>query len=266
MSYDFELDILKSRETCKKADLLSKYPTVVPVKVTGKMVFSQKDVPEGYSYFGCCDHRSEDNDTHCLCRLYSTIKGIMFDARESMIDKSLKQHLKAPAFLSVGTSTKTLDVCVATFNVHNHQYMELRVIHSVPLEAYSIDHDVYVSGDNLRSCFEVRDAYNKDASFLSDIEREMSETLVERQAVDAISLLARFALGIDSKDMDTSVITEFASSLRSIAKTLENTARSMDDCICDECPDEEEEDDSCDDSEDSLYEDTEASDGCEMIG
>lgn len=265
MSYDFEWDILKSRETCQKVDLFAKYPTVVPVKVTGKMIFSQKDVPEGYSYFGCCDHRSEKNDMHSLCRLYSTIKGVLFDVRESMIDKALKQHLQAPAFLSVGSSTNTLDVCVATFNIQNHHSMELRVIHSVPVEAYSIDRDVYVSGDNLRSCLEVRDAYNRDASFLSDIEREMSETLVECQAVEAISLLARFALGMDGKDMDTGVITEFASSLRSIAKTLENTARRMDDCLCEEYP-EDDEDDYCDDSEDYFYEDEEASDGCEMIG
>lgn len=266
MSYAFERDILKSRENCHKVNLLAKYPTVVPVKVTGKTIFSHKDVPEGYSYLGCCDHRSENNDMHCPCSLYSTIEGMMFDVRESMVDKSLKRHLQAPAFLSVGSSTNTLDVCVATFNIQNHHSMELRVIHSVPVDAYSTNRDVYVSGDNLRSCLEVRDAYNRDASFLSDIEREMSEALVGSQAVEAISLLARFALGMDDKDTDTSVLTEFASSLRSIAKTLENTARRIDDCLCDECSEDDDEDDYCDDSEDYFYVDEEASDGCEMIG
>lgn len=248
MSYAFERGILKSRENCHKVNLLAKYPTVVPVKVTGNRIFSHKDVPEGYSYLGCCDHRSENNDMHYPCSLYSTIEGMMFDVRESMVDKSLKRHLQAPAFLSVGSSTNTLDVCVATFNIQNHHSMEIRVIHSVPVEAYSTNRDVYVSGDNLRSCLEVRDAYNRDASFLSDIEREMSEALVGSQAVEAISLLARFALGMDGKDMDTDVITEFASSLRSIAETLENTARRIDDCLCEEYPDEEEEDDYCDDT------------------
>ena len=123
------------------------------------------------------------------------------------------------------------------------------VVDSVPVDAYSTNRDVYVSGDNLRSCLEVRDAYNRDASFLSDIEREMSEALIESQAVEAISLLARFALGMDDKDTDTDVITEFASSLRSIAETLENTTRLMDDCLCDESPEDEDEDDYCDDSE-----------------
>ena len=266
MSYAFERDILKSRENCHKVNLLAKYPTVVPVKVTGNRIFSHKDVPEGYSYLGCCDHRSENNDRHCPCSLYSTIEGMMFDVRESMVDKSLKRHLQAPAFLSVGSSTNTLDVCVATFNIQNHHSMEIRVIHSVPVDAYSTNRDVYVSGDNLRSCLEVRDAYNRDASFLSDIEREMSEALVGSQAVEAISLLARFALGMDDKDTDTSVLTEFASSLRSIAETLENTARRIDDCLCDECSEDDEEEDYCDDSEDYFYEDEEASDGCEMIG
>lgn len=248
MSYAFERGILKSRENCHKVNLLEKYPTVVPVKVTGNRIFSHKDVPEGYSYLGCCDHRSENNDRHCPCRLYSTIEGMMFDVRESMIDKSLKRHLQAPAFLSVGSSTNTLDVCVATFNIQNHHSMELRVIHSVPVDAYSTDRDVYVSGDSLRSCLEVRNAYNRDASFLSDIGREMSEALVESQAVEAISLLARFALGMDDKDTDTDVITEFASSLRSIAETLENTARRIDDCLCDECSEDDEEEDYCDDT------------------
>ena len=266
MSYDFERGILKSRENCHKVNLLAKYPTVVPVKVEGNTIFSHKDVPEGYSYLGCCDHRSENNDMHCPCSLYSTIEGMMFDVRESMVDKSLKRHLQAPAFLSVGSSTHTLDVCVATFNIQNHHSMELRVIHSVPVDAYSTDRNVYVSGDNLRSCLEVRDAYNRDASFLSDIEREMSEALVESQAVEAISLLARFALGMDGKDMDTDVIKEFASSLRSVAKTLENTARRIDDCLCEEYPEEDDEGDYCDDSEEYFYEDDEASDGCEMIG
>lgn len=260
MSYAFERGILKSRENCHKVNLLAKYPTVVPVKVTGNRIFSHKDVPEGYSYLGCCDHRSENNDRHCPCSLYSTIEGMMFDVRESMVDKSLKRHLQAPAFLSVGSSTNTLDVCVATFNIQNHHSMELRVIHSVPVDAYSTDRNVYVSGDNLRSCLEVRDAYNRDASFLSDIGREMSEALVESQAVEAISLLSRFALGMDDKDMDTDVITEFASSLRSIAETLENTARLIDDYCDGYC------DDYCDDSEEYFYEDDEASDGCEMIG
>lgn len=249
MSYDFERGILKSRETCKKADLLAKYPTVVPVKVAGNMIFSHKDVPEGYYYLGSCDYRTENNEIHCPCSLYSTIGGMLFDVRESMIDKSLKRHLKAPAFLSVGSSTNTLDVCVATFNIQNHHSMELRVIHSVPVDAYSTDRDVYVSGDSLRSCLEVRDAYNRDASFLSDIGREMSEALVGSQAVEAISLLTRFALGMDDKDTDTSVLTEFASSLRSIAETLENTSRRIDDCLCDESPEDEDEDDYCDDSE-----------------
>ena len=248
MSYAFERDILKSRENCHKVNLLEKYPTVVPVKVTGNRIFSHKDVPEGYSYLGCCDHRSENNDMHYPCSLYSTIEGMMFDVRESVVDKSLKRHLQAPAFLSVGSSTNTLDVCVATFNIQNHHSMELRVIHSVPVDAYSTDRAVYVSGDNLRSCLEVRDAYNRDASFLSDIGREMSEALVESQAVEAISLLARFALGMDGKDMDTDVIAEFASSLRSIAETLENTARRIDDCLCDEYPEEDDEDDYCDDT------------------
>lgn len=266
MSYAFERGILKSRENCHKVNLLAKYPTVVPVKVTGNRIFSHKDVPEGYSYLGCCDHRSENNDMHCPCSLYSTIKGMMFDVRESMVDKSLKRHLQSPAFLSVSSSTNTLDVCVATFNIQNHHSMELRVIHSVPVDAYSTDRAVYVSGDNLRSCLEVRDAYNRDASFLSDIGREMSEALVESQAVEAISLLARFALGMDGKDMDTDVIKEFASSLRSIAETLEDTARRMDDCLCDECSEDDEEEDYCDDSEDYFYVDEEASDGCEMIG
>ena len=266
MSYAFERDILKSRENCHKVNLLAKYPTVVPVKVAGNRIFSHKDVPEGYSYLGCCDHRSENNDMHCPCSLYSTIEGMMFDVRESMVDKSLKRHLQAPAFLSVGSSTNTLDVCVATFNIQNHHSMEIRVIHSVPVDAYSTNRDVYVSGDNLRSCLEVRDAYNRDASFLSDIEREMSEALVGSQAVEAISLLARFALGMDDKDTDTDVLTEFASSLRSIAETLENTARRIDDCLCDECSEEDDEDDYCDDSEEYFYEDDEASDGCEMIG
>ena len=266
MSYAFERDILKSRENCHKVNLLAKYPTVVPVKVEGKTIFSHKDVPEGYSYLGCCDHRSENNDMHCPCSLYSTIEGMMFDVRESMVDKSLKRHLQAPAFLSVGSSTHTLDVCVATFNIQNHHSMELRVIHSVPVDAYSTDRNVYVSGDNLRSCLEVRDAYNRDASFLSDIEREMSEALVGSQAVEAISLLARFALGMDGKDMDTDVIKEFASSLRSVAKTLENTARRIDDCLCEEYPEEDDDGDYCDDSEEYFYEDDEASDGCEMIG
>ena len=266
MSYAFERGILKSRENCHKVNLLAKYPTVVPVKVTGNRIFSHKDVPEGYSYLGCCDHRSENNDMHCPCSLYSTIEGMMFDVRESMVDKSLKRHLQAPAFLSVSSSTNTLDVCVATFNIQNHHSMELRVIHSVPVDAYSTDCVVYVSGDNLRSCLEVRDAYNRDASFLSDIEREMSEALVGSQAVEAISLLARFALGMDGKDLDTDVIKEFASSLRSIAKTLENTARRIDDCLCDESTEDEDEDDYCDDSEEYFYEDSEASDGCEMIG
>ena len=103
MSYDFEWDLLKSRTTCQKADLLSKYPTVVPSKVYGNMIFSQNDVPEGYSYLGCCDYRSEKNDMHCMCRLHSTIKGVLFDVRESRLDKSFKQHLQAPAFLSVGS-------------------------------------------------------------------------------------------------------------------------------------------------------------------
>lgn len=266
MSYAFERDILKSRENCHKVNLLAKYPTVVPVKVTGNMIFSHKDVPEGYSYLGCCDHRSENNDMHYPCSLYSTIEGMMFDVRESVVDKSLKRHLQAPAFLSVGSSTNTLDVCVATFNIQNHHSMEIRVIHSVPVDAYSTNRDVYVSGDNLRSCLEVRDAYNRDASFLSDIEREMSEALVGSQAIEAISLLARFALGMDDKDTDTRVLTEFASSLRSIAETLENTARRIDDCLCDECSEDDEEDDYCDDSEDYFYVDEEASDGCEMIG
>lgn len=248
MSYAFERGILKSRENCHKVNLLAKYPTVVPVKVTGNRIFSHKDVPEGYSYLGCCDHRSENNDRHCPCSLYSTIEGMMFDVRESMVDKSLKRHLQAPAFLSVGSSTNTLDVCVATFNIQNHHSMELRVIHSVPVDAYSTDRDVYVSGDSLRSCLEVRDAYNRDASFLSDIGREMSEALVGSQAVEAISLLSRFALGMDDKDTDTDVITEFASSLRSIAETLENTARRIDDCLCDECPEDDEEDDYFDDT------------------
>lgn len=266
MSYDFEWDLLKSRTTCQKADLLSKYPTVVPSKGPGSMIFSKNDVPEGYSYLGCCEYRSEKNDIHCMCRLHSTIKGVLFDVRESRLDKSFKQHLQAPAFLSVCSYTNTLDVCVATFNLQNHHSMELRVIHSVPVDAYSTDRNVYVSGNNLRSCLEVRDAYNRDASFLSDIEREMSEALVGSQAVEAISLLARFALGMDGKDMDTDVIKEFASSLRSVAKTLENTVRRIDDCLCDEYPEEDDEGDYCDDSEEYFYEDDEASDGCEMIG
>lgn len=247
MSYAFDRDILKSRTTCQKSDLLSKYPTVVPSRGPGNMIFSKNDVPEGYSYLGCCDYRSEKNDMHCMCRLHSTIKGVLFDVRESRLDKSFKQHLQAPAFLSVGSFTNTLDVCVATFNIQNDHSMELRVIRSVPVEAYSIDHDVYVTGENLRLCLEVRDAYNRDASFLSDIGREMSEALVESQTVEAISLLARFALGMDGKDMDTDVIKEFASSLRSIAETLENTARRIDDCLCDEYPEEDDEDDYCDD-------------------
>ena len=266
MSYDFEWDLLKSRTTCQKEDLLSKYPTAVPSKVYGNMIFSQNDVPEGYSYLGCCDYRSEKNDMHCMCRLHSTIKGVLFDVRESRLDKSFKQHLQAPAFLSVGSCTNTLDVCVATFNIQNDHSMELRVIRSVPVEAYSIDHDVYVTGENLRLCLEVRDAYNRDASFLSDIEREMSETLVGCKAVDAISTLARFALGMDGRGMDTDGIKEFASSLRSIAETLENTARRMDECLCEEYPENADEDDYCDDSEDYFYVDEEASDGCEMIG
>ena len=62
------------------------------------------------------------------------------------------------------------------------------------------------------------------------------------------------------------MIKEFASSLRSVAKTLENTARRIDDCLCEEYPEEDDEDDYCDDSEDYFYVDEEASDGCEMIG
>ena len=266
MSYDFEWDLLKSRTTCQKAGLLSKYPTAVPSKVYGNMIFSQNDVPEGYSYLGCCDYRSEKNDMHCMCRLHSTIKGVLFDVRESRLDKSFKQHLQAPAFLSVSSFTNTLDVCVATFNIQNDHSMELRVIHSVPVEAISIDRDVYVSGDNFRSCLEVRDAYNRDASFLSNIEREMSETLIGCKAVDALSTLARFALGMDGRGMDTDGIKEFASSLRSVAETLENAARRMDECLCEEYPENADEDDYCEDSEDYFYVDEEASDGCEMIG
>ena len=40
----------------------------------------------------------------------------------------------------------------------------------------------------------------------------------------------------------------------------------MDDCLCDESPEDEDEDDYCEDSEEYFYEDDEASDGCEMIG
>ena len=100
MSYAFERDILKSRENCHKVNLLAKYPTVVPVKVTGNMISSHKDVPEGYSYLGCCDHRSENNDMHCPCSLYSTIEGMMFDQRSSRKPTGFSPWVRRAIFLA----------------------------------------------------------------------------------------------------------------------------------------------------------------------